>query len=407
MKKVVVILPTFNEKDNIEKFTKEVLAQEKHLPGYSIEALIVDSVSPDGTGEIAKKLVKENKKVHFLEVGRGLGVALIEGHRYSLKHLDPDVMVQMDSDGQVDVDVIPRMVNVISEGYDLALGSRFVPGGRNDLTFSRKLFSYGASWIARVIMGPWDIKEVTNSARAFTPALFKKVDLRLIPWKEQTFIIQPAFLNAAVVAGAKYKEVPLIFKNRAEGYSKNKTFNYTYDVITYAIDARLKKMGIKLPFYHLANRARTVIKFGIVGFTGTLVDFLFYKIFIWSFALTPAWSKGFSTEVAIVNNFILNNAWTFKNRKTSTNVWQRFGIFNVVSLGGLAIAVVIVKVLHDVFGDGMLSIFGSKPIAYNNFYFFATIPPVMIWNFAVNHFITWRQKSDKEEEALDEPIIVS
>ena len=404
MKKVVVLLPTFNEKDNIQRFTKDVLAQEKMLSGYIVEVLIVDSGSPDGTGEIAKKLAKENKKVHFLEVGRGLGVALIEGHQYSLNNLSPDVMVQMDSDGQVDVDVIPRLVKVIDEGYDLALGSRFVPGGRNDLSFSRKLFTYGASWIARILMGPWDIKEVTNSARAFTPELFKKIDLNLIPWKEQTFIIQPAFLNAAVVAGAKYKEVPLIFKDREEGYSKNKTFNYTFDVVTYAIDARLKKIGLKIPFYKLAKRSRTIIKFGLVGATGTIVDFLFYKLFIWNFALTPAWSKGFSTEVAIVNNFILNNSWTFKNRKTTTNVWQRFGIFNVVSLGGLAIAVIIVKVLHDFFGDGFFVVFG-RPVAYNNFYFFATIPPVMIWNFCVNHFITWRQKTEKEEH--DEPIIVA
>ncbi len=394
MKKIVVVLPTYNEKENIENFTNEVLAQEKELPGYSIEALIVDSHSPDGTGKIAKKMVEENKKIQLLEVGRGLGVAIIEGHQYSLKHLNPDIMVQMDSDGQVGVEVIPRLVRAIEEGYDLALGSRFVEGGRNDLSFSRRLFSYGASWIARIIMGPWDIKEVTNSARAFTPELFKKVDLKNVPWKEQTFIIQPAFLNAAVLAGAKYKEVPLIFKNRAEGYSKNKTFAYTFDVFTYAIDARLKKWRLNIPFFQLMRRSKTIFKFGVVGFTGTLVDFLFYKILIWYFALTPAWSKGFSTEIAIFNNFILNNSWTFKNRKVSTSVWQRFGLFNVVSLGGLAIAVVIVKVLHDTFGDGMLSILGSKPIAYNNFYFFATIPPVMIWNFCVNHFVTWRHKDN-------------
>lgn len=393
MKKVVVILPTYNEKQNIERFAKLVLEQEKHLPGYSIEVLIVDSNSPDGTGEIAKKLEKEHKKIHSLDVGPGLGVALIEGHRYSLKYLDPDIMAQLDADGQVGVEVLPKLIKGIEEGYDLVLGSRFVEGGKNNLSFSRRIFSAGASWVVRIIMGPFDIQEVTNSARAFTPALFKKMNIDRIPWQEQTFIIQPAFLNEAVIAGAKYLEVPLEFKDRANGYSKNKTVNYTFDVISYAIDARLQKWNINIPFFYLTRRSKTLLKFGMVGASGTVIDFIFYKLFIAYFALTPAWSKGYSTEIAIVNNFLLNNYWTFKNRKTTTGVWQRFGIFNIVSLGGLAIGVIIVKVLHDTFGDGFFWIYG-RHVAYNNFYFFATIPPVMIWNFVINHFVTWKNKSE-------------
>jgi dolichol-phosphate mannosyltransferase len=392
-KKILVVLPTYNEKDNIEKFSKLVLEQEKELPGYSVEILIVDSKSPDGTGEIAEKLSKENKKIHTLSVGPGLGVALIEGHRYSLKHLSPDIMAQLDADGQVGVDVLSRLVKGIEDGYDLVLGSRFVKGGKNNLSFSRRIFSAGASWVSRLIMGPFDIQEVTNSARAFTPDLFKKMNIDRIPWKEQTFIIQPAFLNEAVLAGAKYVEVPLEFKDRADGYSKNKTLNYTFDLFSYAIDARLRKWGLNIPFFHLTRRSKTVLKFGMVGASGTIIDFIFYKFFIWQFALTPAWSKGYSTEIAIVNNFLLNNFWTFRSRKTTTNIWQRFGLFNIVSLGGLAISVIIVKVLHDTFGDGFFW-FGDRHVAYNNFYFFATIPPVMIWNFAVNHFVTWKNKSE-------------
>jgi dolichol-phosphate mannosyltransferase len=123
MKKIVVVLPTFNEKENIESFTKEVLAQEKELSGYTIELLVVDSHSPDGTGDIVKRLEKENKQIHLLEVGRGLGVAIIEGHQFSLKNFNPDIMVQMDADGQVGVEVIPKLVQAIEDGYDLALGS--------------------------------------------------------------------------------------------------------------------------------------------------------------------------------------------------------------------------------------------------------------------------------------------
>ncbi len=394
MKKVSVVLPTFNEKANIEKTIGKVLEQQKNLPGWEIHIIVADDVrSSDGTEGIVKQLAKKNQRIHFIKAEPGLGVGLIEGHLYALKHLHPDVLAQMDADGQVVADVLVRMVKAIEEGFNLAIGSRFVEGGKNQLSFGRRLFTYGASLFCRVMMGPMDIKEVTNSARAFTPELFKRINLKRLPWKEQTFIVGPAFLHEAVLAGAKYKEVALVFKNRMEGYSKNKVFNYTYDVITYSLDERLKIWGLNTRLFKISRKIKTPVKFGLVGFVGTIVDFLFYKVFINYLSIAPATAKGMSAELAIVNNFFLNNFWTFKYRKTKTNAWQKFGIFNLVSLGGLVIGVLTVKYLHLTYGDGFIDVFG-RPVAFNNFYFFATIPPTMIWNFTVNHFVTWRHQKD-------------
>lgn len=394
MKRVTVVLPTYNEKANIAKTVEKVLEQEKFLPGWEINIVIVDDIrSSDGTDKIARALVKKNKKIHFLKVEPGLGVGLIKGHQYALDNLHPDVLAQLDADGQVVPDVLVRLLETIQAGYSLAIGSRFVSGGKNQLSFVRRIFTYGASFFCRLMVGPWDIKEVTNSARAFTPELFKKINLERLPWRERTFIVQPAFLHEAVLAGAKYKEVPLVFKNRLEGYSKNKVFNYSYDVVFYCLDVKFHKLGFNIPLFRISRRAKTLVKFSLVGLIGTLVDFFFYKIFINFFSLAPATSKGFSTEIAIINNFILNNYWTFRYRKTKTNIWQKLGIFNVVSLGGLIIGVLIVKYLHLTYGDGFVYVFG-RHIAYNNFYFFATIPPIMLWNFTVNHFITWRHQED-------------
>lgn len=393
MKKVVVVLPTYNEKDVLEKTVSKVLDQEADIAGWRVEVLIVDSGSPDGTGEIARRLAKSNSRVHFLEVERGLGVGIIKGHKYSLKYLNPDILAQLDADGQVEADVLVRLVKALEEGYDLALGSRFVSGGKNNLSFSRRLFSAGSSLVCRLLMGPFKIKEFTNSARAFTPGLFRKINLERLPWREKTFIIQPAFLNEAILAGAKFVEVPLVFRDRAEGYSKNKIVNYTYDIITYSLDARLHRWGINFPLFYVTRRAKTLIKFGVVGFTGTIVDFFFYKFFINSFGIPPATSKGFSAEIAILNNFAWNHFWTFRYRKNKTNVWQKLGIFNLVSLGGLVIGVLVVKLLHSIFGDGFIQV-GNFRAAYNNFYFFATIPPVLIWNFAINNLVTWKNQED-------------
>lgn len=394
MKIVSVVLPTYNEKANIERTIDKVLEQEKALPGWEIHIVVADDIrSSDDLEKVVRSLAAKNEKIHFLKVEAGLGVGLIEGHKYALDKIDPDILAQLDADGQVVPDVLVRLVETIEDGYSLAIGSRFVVGGKNQLSFARRLFSYGASTICRILMGPVDIKEFTNSARAFTPELFKKINLDRMPWKEKTFIIQPAFLHEAILAGAKYKEVPLVFKNRLEGYSKNKVFNYTYDVFSYCLDSRLHEWGFNFPLYRLSRRAKTFVKFSLVGIVGTIVDFTFYKIFINFLGLTPATAKGFSAEIAIINNFFLNNYWTFRYRKTKTNLWTKLGIFNLVSFGGLVIGVLIVKLLHTTYGNGFINLFG-RPVAFNNFYFFATIPPVMIWNFTINHFVTFRHSED-------------
>jgi dolichol-phosphate mannosyltransferase len=255
MKKTIsIVLPTFNEKTNLEKFVDSILKLRNKLAHYKIEIIISDSNSKDGTGKIAKKLSEKYKNIHHINVGQGLGTGLYKGHSFAMKYIKPDVLVQLDADGQVDEKVIPELIKMIEKGYDLVLGSRFVKRGKNELPFLRKVFSRGSSWVCRVLMGPRDILEFTNSSRAFTPELFGKINWDNIPWSEKTFIMLPAFLNEAVEKGAKYKEVPIIFKYREGGYSKNKIIKYTYDVLMYTADVRLKKMGINIPLFKISRK---------------------------------------------------------------------------------------------------------------------------------------------------------
>lgn len=256
MKKIVVLLPTLNEVDNIKESVEGILRQEKKITGWKIEVLIADSGSSDGTVAAAKKLTSKYLRVHMINVGRGLGVGLIKGHLYSIRHLRPQILAQIDSDGQINPDVLPKLVKTIEEGYNLALGSRFVKGGKNQISLLARTLSRCSSWFCKIVMGPWDINEFNTLTRAFTPELFKKVNLERLPWEERTFIVQPAFLHEAILAGAKYKEVPIICKERLKNYSKNKIINYIYDVVVYALDVRLKKWGLAIPLFKISRKLK-------------------------------------------------------------------------------------------------------------------------------------------------------
>lgn len=250
-KKVSIVLPVYNEKENLEKFALSLLRFCKDIPGYHFDIIISDSHSTDGTSEIAKNLTRKYKNIHYIDGKPGIGMGLYNGLKYAIRNIKPDILIQMDADGQADKRVILSLIKTLEDGYDLALGSRFLNGGKNGLSSMRKIFSLGSSMCCRMVMGPWDLQEFTNSARAFTPKTFKKMNWKNIPLQRKTFIALPAQLNEAILAGATYKEVPLVFKDRPSGHSKNKIVAYMFDMLVYIIDVRLNKWNIRLPLYKM------------------------------------------------------------------------------------------------------------------------------------------------------------
>ncbi len=394
MKRVVVVAPTFNEKGSIEEAIKLILEQNGKVPGFEIHVLVVDSHSPDGTGEIAKHLADKDPKAHFLDVvERGLGLAIIKGYDYALTKLDADVLMQIDADLQHDPNDIPKFLEKINEGYEYIQGSRFIRGGENDISLMRQLFSFGSSMVMRILTGIWQISDFTPSFKAYTKDLYQRMDWASVPWHGTTFLIQPAAVVEASRAGAKMTEVPIVFRKRGADRSKNEVANYVIDIFGYGFEVFFSRFGIKLPILYWARRSKTFIKFGTVGFVGTLVDFFFYKVFIAAFGFLPPGAKLISTTIAVQNNFLFNNMWTFKKRKTKNSITVRWLVFNIVSSGGVVISYGIVFFLHKLYGDGFWW-FGNIHIAYNNAYFFATIPLVMTWNFLMNHYVTWKREED-------------
>src|SRR3990167_10209007 len=130
--RLVVNIPTYNEKDNVEEIINNVLAVSKKMSDIDLHVLVSDSRSPDGTADIVKKISKVNPKVHYLNVKvRGLGIGVVKGHRFAVDKLKADLLAQMDGDLSHDPSTLPVMFDYIKKGYDLVNGSRLMPGGKN------------------------------------------------------------------------------------------------------------------------------------------------------------------------------------------------------------------------------------------------------------------------------------
>lgn len=363
--RIVVNIPTFNEEENIEEAIKKVLAQARNLKNYDLHIIVSDSHSTDKTPEIVKKISQVNPKVHYLDVKeRGLGIGLIKGHRYAIDKLKADILAQMDGDLSHDPMTLPEMIAQIENGYDLVNGSRLMKGGKNLLGWHRRLFTWGSSIYCKLSWGTFKLTEYTTSYRAFTKKLFERIDFTKVPWKSKTYIIQPAFLYAAIRAGAKIKEVPITFQDRKKGYSKAKFINYIIDVLVFGFIVRLKN-------------SITFIKFLIVGtfsyFINAIALGLLYRGQIYSLrvlskpllASLPTVDNApkffflsidrlliaslISIELSIIFNFFAHENWTFRNRSHTGPAIFRLIKFNFSSIASPIIQLICILVTSHVF----------------------------------------------------------
>lgn len=212
--KALIVIPTYNEKENIARLTGEVLKQDKQL-----EILIIDDNSPDGTGAIADRLAAENPRIKALHRDEklGLGTAYITGFKYALTRSDIDCVFEMDADFSHRPEYIPEFLKAIREA-DLVLGSRYIPGGGvRNWNFVRRVISRGGSMFARVILG-LPANDCTGGYRCFRREALGKLDLDTI--SAEGFGFQVEMLNACHRAGLRVKEIPIIFPDREKGTSK-------------------------------------------------------------------------------------------------------------------------------------------------------------------------------------------
>lgn len=212
----IVIIPTYNECENIEKIIRAVFALE-----HCFHILVVEDNSPDGTAAIVKRMQKEFPERLFMieRTGKlGLGTAYIAGFKWALER-DYDYIFEMDADFSHNPTDLPRLYNACAqEGADVAIGSRYISGVNVvDWPMSRILMSYGASKYVRLITGI-PIHDTTAGFVCYRKEVLQMMELDKIRFKGYAFQIEMKF--TASKCGAKIIEVPIVFVNRVLGTSK-------------------------------------------------------------------------------------------------------------------------------------------------------------------------------------------
>lgn len=213
----IVIIPTYNEKENIEKIIRAVFALEK-----CFHILVIDDGSPDGTAAIVKGLMQQEFTDRLFLIERtgklGLGTAYIAGFRWGLAQ-GYDYIFEMDADFSHAPSDLPRLYSACAdEGYDLAIGSRYISGVNVvNWPMGRVLMSYFASKYVRFITG-FKVHDTTAGFKCYRRRVLETIDLDAIRFKGYAFQIEMKFTTYK--CGFKIKEVPVIFVNRVEGVSK-------------------------------------------------------------------------------------------------------------------------------------------------------------------------------------------
>ena len=213
MKQSLIIIPTYNEADNVSKIIPEVLAQDE---GFHV--LIVDDNSPDGTAMLVKNMQKTQSRIHLIERPSklGLGTAYVAGFKYALTH-GFDFVFEMDADFSHDPKMLVKLLEKIEE-YDLIIGSRYVSGVNVvNWPLRRLILSYSANLYTRIITG-LPVKDATAGFKCYRRAVLETFDLDSIKSNGYSFQIETNFL--AWKHGFRLYEVPIVFTDRREGVSK-------------------------------------------------------------------------------------------------------------------------------------------------------------------------------------------
>jgi dolichol-phosphate mannosyltransferase len=362
--KVVIVLPTYNERENVVPLLDALQVQFDALPGHDMNVLVVDDGSPDGTADVVRGEMARRPNLHLV-TGRkeGLGAAYVRGMGHAVDALAADVVFSMDADFSHDPADVPRLLRTLESPADLAIGSRYVRGGSipAEWAFYRKVNSTVGNLVARGLAGLYRYHDCTAGFRAYRASLLKQIDLPSV--KVRGYAFQVAMLHRAVTSGAVVKEIPIHFRDRTRGQSKLGV----RDIVEFILNAwwiRLRTLG-------------TFVRFAAVGLVGVAVNLAAFVLL-----LRAGVSRFVASPVAVVlsiaTNLLLNRLWTF-GRGAPDRSDIRGARFNVVSLVTLAVSVGTFLAAGALFPD-------RPPWLHQ----LAGVPPAMLVNYFLNSYWTFR-----------------
>jgi dolichol-phosphate mannosyltransferase len=341
--RIVHIIPTYNEKENIKLMIDEIFLISKKYPNWNNVILIVDDNSPDNTAKIVNKIKKYNRKIYLInKTKEGLGKALIYGYKYAINNLKADIIIPNDADFQWNPQDYPKLVKKIEEGYDVAVASRHIRGGKIEgwNWFRHLNHTVSNTLLAWFVAGVHEVKDHAGNFKAIkVKGVLDKVNLDNMI--NAGFSFQLHIIYELSKVGAKFTEVPVTFYERKYGKSKiglNKY--YIRDIFEYVKSSILIRI----------DRNPSFFKYLIVGIIGFLIQSLISKILIF-FLLNPGIAVSIGAEVSIISNFLLNNSWTFSHKKIiGKKLIEKFIHFNIASIGSVIIQGFVVGVGTYIFG---------------------------------------------------------
>lgn len=306
--KLSLIIPTYNEKENLEKLVEGIFSS---LDAADFELIIVDDNSPDGTGTLADELAaKKGKMVVLHRQGKsGRGTAFLDG----LNAARGEIIGVMDADLQHPPELLKTLLGIAEGGADIVVASRYIEGGGAEgRTFFRDSVSKIALWMSHLFLP--QTRRVNDTQSGYF--LFKRAAMEGVPFDVKGFTVL-----VGILAKGKYKttvEVPYVFKLRAAGKSKLGSM----EILGYV------KLLLRLSEYR-------VLKFMAVGASGVAVNDGVLWLLVVEGGITPLAAAIASIEASIVSNFALNNFWTFKDRRGQKDHQKLFKYHQSVFFGAL------------------------------------------------------------------------
>jgi dolichol-phosphate mannosyltransferase len=333
---LVVVIPTINEAGTIKALIEGV---EKHQAQYSLHIIVVDDGSTDGTLETLERLAEKHGNITVIERERklGFGSAIRDGLKAALQSdLPPDMIVTIDADLSHDPEQLPTLTGAYNPDT-IVIGSRYVDSGEiHGWGPYRKLASSGANFLVRVFTNI-PARDCTSGYRCYGTELVQAI----LPGLESTgYDIQIETLENAVRRGHKIVEVPIKFTDRHTGESKlnrNQIWIFLRRIIT---------------IFMSSGEWRRILKFMSVGLSGVIVTEGLLWLFTDFYRVHYVISALLSIEIAILNNFIWNEIWTFKDRVQGSGIYtiQRFLKFNISRVLGMMISVSLMTFFTEVYG---------------------------------------------------------